>query len=103
VRPVYVDGPLLGERFDTDVAFVQAAEVGRLFSTGRTVTYRFRQVAFAAGGNAVAVWVGWCGEREPDADVICRALFRGDVMERAEIVAVTPAPGVHALEGGRLP
>ena len=100
MKPVYVDGPLLGERFDTDVPFVQAAWPGPLRFPGTfpdtTVTYQFRQVGFTAGAKAVMVWVGWCGESEPDADTICRALFRDDVWERAETVTVTPAPDTTA-------
>ena len=102
MKPVYVDGPLLGERFDTDVPFVQAVEPGegKFPSYDRTVTYQFRHVGFAAGTKAVMVWIGWCGDSEPDAGVICRALFRDDVMERAETVTVpapdTTAPGLDA-------
>lgn len=89
MRPVYVDGPLLGERFDTDdAAIVHSVQPGEVLRAGDVVTYQFRRVAFAAGTKAVAVWVGWCGEHEPDADTICRALFRDDVMDRAETVTV---------------
>lgn len=91
IRPVYVDGPLEGREFDSDSAFVQAIDTvayedsaGSPFLHGNTVTYQFRQFAFHMGGKAVRWWIGWCSPGEPDAEAVAKALFKPDVMERAE-------------------
>ena len=94
MRPVYVDGPLLGQRFDTDCGSVHAVQADPadtpLGEAGRRVTYRFRPVRFTSGGTAATVWIGWCGPVEPDAGTICRALFREDVADRMEVTVLPP-------------
>ena len=92
IRPVYVDGPLEGQEFDTDTSFVQAIDTvayedsrGSSFPDGSTVTYQFRKFGFHMGGKAVVVWVGWCSPGDPDGETVAKALFKPDVMSRAEV------------------
>jgi hypothetical protein len=100
MRPVYVDGPLKGQRFDTDDTFVRAPDCSgleaRSLAAGTTpptsplpvATYQFRKFGFHAGGKAVLVDIGWCSPAEPDAEAIARALFKPEVMERADVSAM---------------
>jgi hypothetical protein len=96
IRPVYVDGPLEGQRFDTDSYSVQAVEydvqaveydvqtTGSPFAETRTVTYQFQQFGFHMGGKAVVVWLGYC-HGEPNAETVAKALLRPEIFERSEV------------------
>jgi hypothetical protein len=88
IRPVYVDGPLEGQEFDTDSAFVNAVKYpndsGFPLADPAMVTYQVREFGFHVGGKAVLVWIGWCSPDEPDAETVARALFKPEVFERAE-------------------
>lgn len=93
-RPVYVDGPLLGEDFPTNLMYVQAVDYGEpgisSFTAGsligNVVTYQLRQFGFHAGGKAVSFWVGSCSPGEPDAVTVFRALCKPELFDRAELL-----------------
>jgi hypothetical protein len=90
LRPVYTDGPLEGQQFDTDSYGVQAVEydaedtAGFPFAESHIVTYQFKQFGFHMGGKSVVVWLGWC-RGEPDAETVAKALLKPEIFERAEV------------------
>lgn len=89
LRPVYTDGPLEGQQFDTDSYGVQAIEydehpTGLAFTGPRAVTYQFQQFSFHMGDMSIVVWLGWC-HGKPDAETVARALLKPEIFERAEV------------------
>jgi hypothetical protein len=97
-RPIYVDGPLEGQDFPTDLMYVQAYDYGapgdRLSLTwaAETVTYQIRQWGFHAGGTGVSFWVGSCSPGEPDAVTVFRALCKPELFERVATFGMPDPP-----------
>lgn len=97
-NPLYLDGPLKGQKYETDHHFVYAMEYpeptiydlipgSSLFIKSKEVMYQMRQLAITVTGDreAFVVWVAWCGPyNEPPLQAVIEQLYSKDALERGE-------------------
>lgn len=77
IDPIYVDGPLAGQRYDVDSYRVHFS----MFQS-EDVVYRIERFRLTLGDDSFDMHLAYCSQGRPSAEAIMSALVKPEVMQQ---------------------